>query len=202
MNHEIPTEGEIVSYLGKLRTDHQSMLELFGRVDAARAAEERAQKTIREIGTPQLNDEAGMSRLAGAEKMLTVSRTELAAVEQKIREQFTSSTSPLLDQGGHLVRRVLQRCLEHRRAFVAARIRPFCRTEEEAIALASQTSAVAAWSHQITGYTELYKQLDETFSRERLASAIASIDAVLVASCRMESKVNDFLCQSWPLAQR
>lgn len=200
MNTETPSHQDIVSYLGKLRSNHQALQELFARIDAADTAASNAQTTIREIGTPQLDDEQGMMRLAGAEKALQLSLTARTETERKVSELTTGETSSLFFTGGQLVRRVLQRNFAFRCSGIATALRPYCRTGDEANAIAGQTSAVKAWAGQLAGYTELYRQFGESPeipSRDTLNAAFASIDSVLAAAMRMEPALDEFLSSSW-----
>jgi hypothetical protein len=186
-----PTKSEVIDLLTRVQKQQSKLLELQTAYNAALSNTAQAQTSISEIGAPALDDDDGIARLATAEKKLSLSQTAVADFTNQI-DTVCREIVPVLDVGGQIVRRLLSLARAEKCSEIAAAVRRFCRSGDEAQTVAATTSAARVWSGQIDAYAEIYKQ-PEPYSAQAFLAALESIEAPLSESLRTQPSLGKFL---------
>ena len=175
----------------QIQSSQSGLLDLHTAHTAALSSIAQAQTTIVVIGQTALDDDAGITALAGAEKKLSLATAAAADLVAKI-DTACRSAVPVLDVGGQIVRRLLSLASAEKRSEIASAVRRFCRSADEAQVVAATTSAAQAWSDQVDAYADIYKQ-PEPYSAQAFLAALESIEAPLAESLRTQPRLGKFL---------
>jgi DNA repair exonuclease SbcCD ATPase subunit len=184
-----PDKAQISAALERFQAITKRHKKAASALDQARRDAEKLSEKIASLGEPSYRNQKALSELSMAREQLRHCENEIRRLEVELAAVYKNDLSPSVSETGNLCATILQSAFRRRVETIAASVRPYCQSEEDAVQLAHNTAACFSASQQINRLTGLRHLTDPNMQ----ARVVRELEAILTEALKPKPLLQQFL---------